>query len=162
MQNTKPELDVSRRSFGIGMLGALAVTGLGVTDARSAIAEVKPNLNQGDIAVLRFLAAAELVESDLWGQYSELASNNPSFRRALSRIKDTLPDYVNGNFADETSHASFINAFLVGAGEEPVNLDAFRTLPSVPVEGARRVGRLTSLTSLTVDTSYYERYRNRG
>lgn len=162
MQNTKLELNISRRSFGRGMLGAMLVSGLGMMDARSAIAEVKPNLNEGDIAVLQFLAAAELVESDLWGQYSELASNNSSFRRALSRIKDTLPDYINGDFADETSHASFINAFLVAAGKEPVNLDPFRTLPSVAVEGARQVGRLTNLTSLTVDTSYYERYRNKG
>ena len=162
MQNTKRELNVSRRSFGRGVIGALAVSGLGIMDARSAIAEVKPNLSEGDVAVLQFLAAAELVEADLWGQYSELASNNSSFRRALSRIKDTLPDYVNGDFADETSHANFINAFLVAAGREPVNLDVFRTLPSVPVEGARQVGRLTNLTSLTVDTSYYERYRNKG
>lgn len=162
MQNTKPGLNFSRRSFGRGMLGALAVSGLGMMDARSAIAQAKPSLNEGDVAVLKFLAAAELVEADLWGQYSELASNNPSFRRALSRIKDTLPDYINGDFADETSHASFINAFLAAAGEEPINLDGFRTLPSVPVEGVRQIGRLTSLTSLTVDTSYYERYRNSG
>src|SRR6185437_7034922 len=81
MQNTKLELNISRRSFGRGMLGAMLVSGLGMMDARSAIAEVKPNLNEGDIAVLQFLAAAELVESDLWGQYSELASNNSSFRR---------------------------------------------------------------------------------
>jgi hypothetical protein len=162
MQNTKLGLNVSRRSFGRAMLGALAVSGLGVMSAKSAIGEVKPDLDEGDVAVLQFLAAAELVESDLWGQYSELASNNSNFRRALSRIKDTLPDYVNGDFADETSHASFINAFLVAAGKEPVNLDGFRTLPSVPVEGACHVGRLTNLTSLTVDTSYYERYRNKG
>jgi len=162
MHTTKLKWNVSRRSFGMGMFGALAVSGLGMMDARSATAEVKPKLSEGDVAVLQFLAAAELVESDLWGQYSELASNNASFRRALSRMKDTLPDYINGDFADETSHANFINAFLVAAGKEPVNLDAFRTLPSVPVEGARQVGRLTNLTSLTVDTSYYERYRSKG
>ena len=85
MQNTKLELNISRRSFGRGMLGTLAVSGLGMMDAKSAIAEVKPNLNEGDVAALQFLAAAELLESDLWGQYSKLASNNPSFRRALSR-----------------------------------------------------------------------------
>jgi len=78
------------------------------------------------------------------------------------KIKDTLPDYVNGDFADETSHASFINSFLEAAGAQPVNLDEFRTLPSVPVEGARQIGRLTNLTNLTVDTSYYERYRGAG
>jgi hypothetical protein len=153
----------NRRAFGKGMFGALAMSGVSMmAGARSAIAAVTSDLNDGDVAVLQFLAAAELVESDLWGQYSELASNNPGFRGALSLIKDTLPDYVNGDFADETSHASFINAFLVAAGKEPVNLDSFRTLPSVPVQGARQIGRLTNLTNLTVDTSYYERYRGQG
>ena len=123
-----------------------------------------PDLNDGDVAVLQFLAAAELVESDLWGQYSELASKiTPSFRRALSRIKDMcFPIMSMEILRTRASHASFINAFLVAAGREPVNLDAFRTLPTVPVDGARQVGRLTNLTSLTVDTSYYERYRNKG
>ena len=162
MENTKVEPVINRRSFGKGMFGALAISGLMMEGAKSAFAAVTPNLNDGDVAVLQFLAAAELVESDLWGQYSELASDNPDFRGALTQIKDTLPDYVNGDFADETSHASFINAFLVAAGKEPINLDAFRTLPSVPVKGARQIGRLTSLTNLTVDTSYYERYRSTG
>jgi hypothetical protein len=163
MENAKVESLISRRSFGKGMFGALAMSGVAMMGgAKSALPAVTPDLNDGDVAVLQFLAAAELVESDLWGQYSELASDNPDFRRALTQIKDTLPDYVNGDFADETSHASFINAFLVAAGKEPINLDAFRTLPSVPVEGARQIGRLTNLTNLTVDTSYYERYRSQG
>jgi hypothetical protein len=168
---------LSRRSFfsrsammGAGFVAAGSLATLAGTlvkpamaaAAGTALGALTPDLNDGDVAVLQFLAAAELVESDLWGQYSELATNNPSFRKALIRIKDTLPDYVNGDFADETSHANFINAFLVAAGKEPVNLDAFRTLPSVPVEGARQIGRLTNLTDLTVDTSYYQRYRGAG
>jgi len=144
------------------MFGAFAATGLGLMAAKSALAGIKPVLNSGDVAVLQFLAAAELVETDLWGQYSELATNNPGYRAALESIKDTLPDYVNGDFSDEMSHASFINAFLEAAGQQPVNLDAFRTLPSVPVDGARDIGRLTNLTNLTVDTSYYNRYRGAG
>ena len=164
MDDAKVGSLIGRRSFGTRMMfGALAAAGLGMMGgAKSAFAAFKPDLNDGDVAVLQFLAAAELVESDLWGQYSELASNNPEFRSALEKIKDTLPDYVNGDFADETSHASFINAFLEAAGKEPVNLDPFRTLPSVPVQGARQIGRLTNLTDLTVDTSYYERYRGQG
>jgi len=63
---------------------------------------------------------------------------------------------------DERSHATFINAFLVAAGKTPINLDPFRTLPSVPVEGAKNIGRLTNLKNLTVDTSYYQRYRQAG
>jgi hypothetical protein len=127
-----------------------------------AFAGTKPTLNSGDLAVLKFLAAAELVEADLWGQYSELAANNPEFRRALQQIAGSMPDYVTGDFDDETSHAAFINAYLVAAGQDPINLDTFRTLPSVPVEGAKDIGRLTNLTNLTVDTSYYQRYRSTG
>ena len=167
----------SRRSFfkrgaiagaGLAAVGSFAKLASALTrpaqaaEAGAALAAVTPNLNAGDVAVLQFLAAAELVESDLWGQYSELASNNPNFGAALAQIKQTLPDYVNGDFADETSHANFINAFLAAAGAEPVNLDPFRTLPSVPVQGARQIGRLTNLTNLTVNTSYYERYRSTG
>lgn len=163
MENVRAMALLNRRSFGKGVFGALALSGMeAMGRANSAVAQVRPDLNDGDVAVLQFLAAAELLESDLWGQYSELASSNPDFRRALMRIKGTLPDYVNGDFADETSHASFINGFLEAAGAQPVTLDAFRTLPSVPVEGARQIGRLTNLTNLTVDTSYYERYRGKG
>jgi hypothetical protein len=127
-----------------------------------AFAATKPTLNTSDIAVLKFLAAAELIEADLWGQYSELATNNREFRSALQKIDESLPDYVTGDFDDETSHAAFINAYLVAAGQEPINLDSFRTLPGVPVEGAKNIGRLTNLTNLTVDTSYYQRYRSPG
>jgi Ferritin-like domain len=155
----------SRRSFfKMTAAGAtMAIPGLALLNApKIAFAEPKPSLNDGDVAVLQFLAAAELLESDLWGQYSELATNNPSYRNALQRIDESLPDYIRGNFEDECSHAAFINAFLVAAGKTPVNLDAFRTLPSVPVEGAKNIGRLTNLTNLTIDTSFYRRYRQAG
>src|SRR5262245_61781322 len=33
-------------------------------------------LPRGDAAILRFLAAAETIEADLWQQYNELAANN--------------------------------------------------------------------------------------
>ncbi len=157
---------LNRRAFfkstAIGA-AALAIPGFTLLDGvEPALAGTKPTLNSGDLAVLKFLAAAELVEADLWGQYSELATNNPEFRRALQQIDGSMPDYVTGDFDDETSHAAFINAYLVAAGQDPINLDPFRTLPSVPVEGAKDIGRLTNLTNLTVDTSYYQRYRSAG
>lgn len=140
---------------------ALAIPGFTlIGGAEPVFAGPPPTLNNGDLAVLKFLAAAELIEADLWGQYSELATNNLEFRAALQKIDDSMPDYVVGDFDDETSHAAFINAFLVAAGQEPINLDPFRTLPSVQVEGAKNSGRLTNLTNLTVDTSYYQRYRS--
>ena len=165
MNSPKAGSAQNRRSFfkstAVGA-AALAIPGFTLIDGMPAFAGITTRLNTGDVAVLKFLAAAELVETDLWGQYSELATNNPEFRLALKAIKGTLPDYVTGDYNDESSHASFINAFLVAAGQEPINLDAFRTLPSVNVIGAQKIGRLTSLTDLTVDTSYYNRYRSAG
>lgn len=114
-----------------------------------------------DIAVLKFLAAAELVETDLWLQYEELARNNRNFRAALVDIDDGLADYAIDTQEDEESHARFINAYLVSIGEQPVNLDPFRTIVPPAVSGLRPVGRLTNLTALTIDTSYYTRYRSR-
>src|SRR5208282_1852852 len=64
------------------------------------------------------------------------------------------------NTEDEQSHAAFLNAYLESKGAEPVNLDAFRKLPSSKATGAKQIGRLTSLTSLDVDTSWYTRYRS--
>lgn len=116
----------------------------------------------GDVAILKFLAAAELVEDDLWQQYCEVAVNNTKFNAALRRIDPALVRYICDDRDDERSHALLINAYLQAIGETPVNLDAFRTLPSAPVQGAENVGRLTNLMSLTVDTSWYNRYRSPG
>ena len=166
MSSEKVVLNQSRRSFfktsAVGA-AALAVPGFALFNgAKPAFAGTAPTLTPGEVAVLKFLAAAELVETDLWGQYSELANNNLEFRRALQKIKDTMPDYVTGDFNDENSHANFINAFLVAAGQDPVDLDSFRTIPSPDVEGLNNIGRLTNLTKLTVDTSYYKRFRSTG
>jgi Ferritin-like domain len=115
----------------------------------------------GDIAILKFLAAAELVEDDLWQQYDELARGNPGYNIALRRIDRSLVRYIGDDRDDERSHAKLINAYLKSIGEQPVNLDPFRTLPSVKAPGAdQRRRRLTNLTNLTVDTSWYLRYRS--
>ncbi len=159
---------LSRRSFfkRASIAGALTALPLGALlgstgTARAADTTAGP-VTAGDIAVLKFLAAAELLECDLWEQYCELAKDNSRFRRALERIDKSLPDYICGDFEDECSHANLINAFLVSIGEQAVNLDPFRTLPSSTATGAIQKGRLTNLMSLTVDTSYYNRYRSAG
>jgi hypothetical protein len=154
---------VGRRSFlkGIGMAGAAAVPGSalfasGALAARGALAK-------GDIAILRFLAAAELIETDLWQQYNELGGvkgGNPAYIAALSNLDGDMSQYISDNTDDEISHAAFLNAYLRAHGAAPVNLDAFRTLPSSKATGARQVGRLTNLLSLDVDTSWYVRYRS--
>src|SRR5690349_16007449 len=154
---------VGRRSFlkGVGLAGAAAVPGAALlTDV--AIAR-ESALSSGDIAILRFLAAAELIESDLWEQYNELGGvngGNPAYMAALSNLDSDMPQYIADNTDDEKSHAAFLNAYLRSKGAEPVNLDEFRTLPSSKATGARQKGRLTNLQSLNVDTSWYVRYRS--
>ena len=157
-----------RRTFlrGGAVLGAtLAAAAAGSPAAMAKVAGAfgpidRDAVTPGDIAILRFLAAAELLEDDLWQQYCELAVANPSYNKALRRIDRSLIRYVCDDRDDERSHAALINSFLAAIDQEPINLDPFRTLPSVDVPGAEDRGRLTNLTRLTVDTSWYARYRS--
>lgn len=153
-----------RRSFlkGLGLAGAAALPGSALL-ADSAMARSSSTITKGDVAILRFLAAAELIEADLWQQYDELGGvngGNPAYQAALSNIDSDMPTYIHLNNEDEQSHAAFLNAYLKSKGADPVNLDKFRTLPSSKATGAKQIGRLTSLTSLDVDTSWYTRYRS--
>jgi hypothetical protein len=72
-----------------------------------------------------------------------------------------MAQYIHDNTEDEISHQAFINAYLVSKGADPINLDPFRTLPSSAATGAHQIGRLTNLMQLTVDTSWWTRYRSR-
>ena len=158
----------ARRSFirSLGIGAALLVPGAALLGATrealdQAVAEDGPSVvTQGDVAILRFLAAAELLEQDLWQQYSELAEGNPAFEAALAVLDEDMNQYIFDNTDDELSHADFLNAFLSSVGAQPVNLDAFRTLPSSQATGAQQIGRLTNLMNLTVDTSWWIRYRS--
>jgi Ferritin-like domain len=152
-----------RRSFlkGIGLAGAAAIPGSALF-ASEATARSSA-ITKGDVAILRFLAAAELIESDLWQQYNELGGQNggnPAYMAALSNLDSDMPQYISDNTDDEISHAAFLNAYLRSKGAEPVNLNEFRTLPSSKATGAKQKGRLTNLQSLNVDTSWYVRYRS--
>ena len=118
-------------------------------------------LTKGDIAILRFLAAAEILETDLWQQYAELGGVEAvrisgSCCASSTRTSD---QYISDNTDDEISHATFLNAYLASKGARPVNLDEFRTLPGSQATGAQAIGRLTNLMQLTVDTSWWTRYR---
>jgi hypothetical protein len=154
---------IGRRGFlmGVGSAGAAALAG-GALGTAGAFAD-SGRLSRGDAAILRFLAAAELLETDLWQQYAELGGvngGNPAYIAALENLDGDMPQYISDNTDDEASHADFLNAYLRSKGEEPVNLDEFRTLPSSKATGARQVGRLTNLQKLNVDTSWYTRYRS--
>jgi hypothetical protein len=122
------------------------------------------HLDRGDIAILRFLAAAELIETDLWDQYTELGgvdnSSNNTYQQALEFMDGDGPQYITSNTLDEASHASFLNAYLESKGAEPVNFDRFRNLQGSTAAGSTGIGRLTNLLHLNVDTSWYIRYRS--
>ena len=128
-------------------------------------------ITKGDIAILRFLNALEQVEADLWTQYSELGGTqdnevsgvnggNPLYTAALQILDGDMAQYIHDNTDDENSHAAFLANYLESKGAEPVNLDKFRVLPSSTATGAKNLGRLTNLTQLTVDTSFWSRYRS--
>ena len=133
-------------------------------------------LPSGDVAILRLLAAAEILESDLWSQYAELGGvaattsdeefqgfigGNPGYTKALQNLDMDMPQYITDNTDDELSHAAFINAYLVAHGAQAVDLSSFRTLSGSTATGSTRKMRLTNLMALTVDTSFYTRYRSK-
>ena len=158
---------IRRRSFlkGVGIATAMLPAGaLLATGAKAGgRAATDSALSNGDVAILRFLAAAEIIETDLWQQYNELGGvngGNPSYIAALQNLDGDMPQYITDNTDDEVSHAAFLNAYLMSRGADPVNLDEFRVLPSSKATGARQVGRLTNLQKLVVDTSFYTRYRS--
>jgi hypothetical protein len=170
---------VDRRSFlKGGLLAGGAAVGAGLlTTGPLALAQSKGqssgSLNAGDVAILRFLAAAELIESDLWTQYAELGGigNNPPievdpnqllnpYQVALSNLDSDGPQYISSNTLDEVSHATFLNAYLESRGAEPVNFDEFVTVPGSTAQGSTGSSRLTNLMNLNVDTSWFVRYRS--
>jgi hypothetical protein len=166
-----------RRGFlkNFGLAGLALSAGALLTARGRANAAFPIGPTPGDVAILRLLAAAELIEADLWQQYAELGGITPgqepvetnpnftpmnSYQAAFMNLDSDGPQYISSNTLDEQSHATFLNAFLVSVGAEPVNLDEFRTLPSSQATGAKQIGRLTNLTQLSVDTSWYVRYRS--
>jgi len=160
----------NRRSFLLkgAAVGAGAV-GAGLL-ADAPVAGASGGLTEGDAAILRFLAAAEILETDLWQQYNELVgiqdgevpggSGNPAYTEAVAVLDEDMNQYIHDNTDDEISHFTFINAFLEENGADTVNLDQFRTLPSSQATGAEQIGRLTNLMQLTVDTSWWTTYRS--
>jgi len=170
-RRTSPPGSTSRRSFLLAVGAGAVGTGL-LTEAVPAFADSEsPGLTRGDAAILRFLAAAEILETDAWQQYNELGgiqdaevpggSGSAAYTAALEVLDSDMPQYIHDNTEDEFTHFTFINAYLASKGKETVNLDRFRTLPSSKASGAQQMGRLTNLMQLTVDTSWWTRYRSR-
>ena len=166
---------ISRRSF----LGKSLAVGAGTIGA-GLLANVRADdrhhghhLSRGDAALLRFPAALEILEADFWIQYNELGgvpdpevpggTGNPLYTAALEVLDEDMAVYVHDNTDDEITHHTFLNAYLVSKGAAPANLDAFRTLMGSTATGVNTalIGhRLTNLTQLTIDNSWWTRYRD--
>src|SRR5689334_2443279 len=179
---------VNRRSFMRHSLvaGAAATVGAGIlANGNFAVAQgASDKLRKGDVAILQFLAAAEIIESDLWLQYQELGGvqddevatlasklipgyparatgGNALYMQDLLPLDSDMSQYIHDNTENELTHEVFINSYLTSKGAPTVNLDQFRTLPSSKATGANQFGRLTNLMQLSVDTSWWTRYRSR-
>jgi hypothetical protein len=169
---------INRRSFmknGLTAAG-LVTAGAGlITDSRSAWADDdhddnRGRLTRGDAALLRFAAAAEILETDFWVQYNELAgipdkevpggTGNPAYTAALTVLDSDMAQYVHDNTDDEFTHQNFLNAYLKSKGADPVDLEPFRTLQGSTATGSSGKLRLTNLMELTLDTSWWTRYRS--
>jgi hypothetical protein len=165
---------ISRRSFlGKSLAVGAGTLGVGVLGG-SRIAEAsRGGLTSGDAALLRFPAALELIEADFWIQYNELGgiqdpevpggTGNPAYTADLQMLDGDMDQYIHDNTDDEITHHQFLNAYLMSKGAAPANLDPFRTLMGSTATGVNTalIGhRLTNLTQLTIDTSWWTRYRD--
>jgi len=173
-KGSAPSRVLGRRAF----LGRMAAGAALLAPGSSLLAGRGPSHTRGparitpaDAALLRFAAAAEILETDLWVQYNELAgiqdgeepdgSGNSAYTAAVKQLDGDMDQYIHDNTEDERTHFTFLNAYLVSKGAEAVNLDQFRTLPGSTATGSSGNLRLTNLTKLTLDTSWWTRYRSR-
>src|SRR6478735_3019818 len=167
--------EINRRSFVKSGLSAAGIASAGIgmlANSPSLLAddERRGHISRGDAALLRFAAAAEILETDFWVQYNELGgipdkevpggSGNAAYTAALKVLDGDMDQYIHDNTEDELTHEVFINAYLKSKGADIVDLDQFRTLPSSKAGGAQQIGRLTNLMELTVNTSFWTRYRS--
>ena len=177
----------NRRAFlANGMVAAGAATmGASLLPGTSAAfsgEEEHAPITKGDIAILTFLSALEQVEADLWIQYAELggATNQglspidlelngkkivtglaPNYITALEVLDGDMPQYIADNTDDEISHHRFLNNYLESKGAKSIDLtSSFAILPPSKVTGVPQTGRLTNLKQLTVDTTWWTRYRS--
>lgn len=158
-------LNSNRRWFMKNALAAAGTTGVG-----ARLVADSPKLSKGDAALLRFAAAAETLESDFWVQYNELGGVQdsevpggigiPIYTAKLQNLDSDFPQYIHDNTDDEITHFTFLNAYLMSKRADPVDLGQFRTLSGSTATGSSGKPRLTNLMQLTLDTSWWTRYRS--
>jgi hypothetical protein len=164
---------LSRRTVLGGGLAAPAIIGAAVLgDPLPSAAFDDDGITHGDISILRFLAALEIIETDLWEQYNEFGgiqdnelpdgSGSPNYKAALAKLDMDMSQYIHDNTEDEFTHFHFLNNYLTSKGAEPVDLSPFRKLPGSTAPGSSGKKRITNLMQLTVDTSWWTRYRSRN
>src|SRR6266571_1720669 len=168
---SSPSRVLGRRAFLGRMAAGAALLAPGAALMAAGKAKGRPNLDKGDAALLRFAAAAEILETDFWVQYNELAgiqdseepsgTGNQPYHDAVAQLDEDMDQYIHDNTEDERTHFTFLNAYLVSKGAQPVDLEQFRTLPGSTATGSSGALRLTNLTKLTLDTSWWTRYRSR-
>src|SRR6266700_3761521 len=158
---------LARRSFlrRLGLGAALLAPGAALLSGsgKALAANGSQTLTPGDVAILQLLAAAELIEADLWQQYKELGgvdAPDSGYKEGLVILDGDQPQYISDNTDDEMSHAAFLNAYLRSKGEQQVDLKQFARLAPSQVSFVPQTGRLTNLKQLTVDTSWWTRYRS--
>jgi hypothetical protein len=162
---------LARRSFlrNLGLGAALLAPGAASLTRSTKVLAAGPKernegeLPRGDVAILQLLAAAELIEADLWQQYNELGgikAPTSGYTAALQILDGDQLQYIADNTDDEISHAAFLNAYLKSKGEREVDLRHFATLAPSQVSFVPQTGRLTNLRQLSVDTSWWTRYRS--
>jgi hypothetical protein len=158
---------LARRSFlrRLGLGAALLAPGAALLSGagKALAANGSQTLTPGDVAILQLLAAAELIEADLWQQYNELGGINAptsGYTAALQILDGDQLQYIADNTDDEMSHAAFLNAYLKSKGEQQVDLRQFARLEPSQVSFVPQTGRLTNLKQLSVDTSWWTRYRS--
>src|SRR3984893_18165870 len=162
-----PDL-IARRSFlrRLGRGAAFLAPGAALlTSSGRALAAGKGSqkLTRGDVAILHLLVAAEIIEADLWQQYNELGgvdAPTTGYTAGLQILDGDQPQYISDNTDDENSHAAFLNAYLKSKGEQQVDLSHFKNLAPSQVSFVPQTGRLTNLKQLSVDTSWWTRYRS--
>jgi hypothetical protein len=167
----------TRRSFlKNGTVAGAATVGAGLLTRKTFAFDAEEEdrrapITSGDIAILRFLQALEQVEEDLWRQYAELGGTqdsefsgltggNAAYSQALQLLDGDMPQYIHDNTDDEISHARFLGNYLESKGVGSADFSKFKVLPSSTADGAQQIGRLTNLTQLTIDTSFWSRYRS--
>jgi hypothetical protein len=168
--------EIDRRSFLKTGVSAAAIAGAGFLDSETLLVENENDndrsgrLTRGDAALLRFAAAAEVLETDFWVQYNELGgvqdkevmggSGNPAYTAALAVLDSDMAQYIHDNTDDEFTHQNFLNAYLRSKGAAGADLEQFRTLEGSKASGSSGKARLTNLMQLTLDTSWWTRYRS--